>query len=114
MWLVVGLGNPRQRYHLTRHNVGFMVIDVLAKEHQIQLNQRKYHSVFGAGQIGDEPVILAKPLTYMNRSGIAVAELLTGFKLNQSHLIVISDDFHLPAEKFRDWLYRPVTHPEYR
>jgi PTH1 family peptidyl-tRNA hydrolase len=96
MWLVIGLGNPGQRYHLTRHNVGFMVIDALAKQHRIRVNQHKYHTVFGTGQIGSNPVVLAKPLTYMNRSGVAVQDLIAGFKLQSTDIIVINDDFHLP------------------
>jgi peptidyl-tRNA hydrolase, PTH1 family len=96
MWLVVGLGNPGQRYHLTRHNIGFRVIDLLAKQYQINLTRHKYHALLGSGQIGKTPVVIAKPLTYMNRSGIAVREMLSGFHLKVTDLIIISDDFHLP------------------
>jgi peptidyl-tRNA hydrolase, PTH1 family len=95
MWLVVGLGNPGQRYHLTRHNIGFKVIDLLAKQYRIKVTQHKYHALFGSGQIGEASVVIAKPLTYMNRSGIAVGEMLSGFHLKVTDLIVISDDFHL-------------------
>ncbi|MDI6783790.1 MAG: aminoacyl-tRNA hydrolase [bacterium] len=101
MWLVIGLGNPGQRYHLTRHNVGFMVIDLLAKQHRIQVTRHKEQAVFGRGRIGNESVILAKPLTYMNRSGIAVRNLIAWFKLQATDLIVISDDFHLPVGALR-------------
>jgi peptidyl-tRNA hydrolase, PTH1 family len=101
MWLVVGLGNPGQRYHLTRHNIGFSVIDLLAKQYRIKVTQHKYHAVMGSGQIGETAVVLAKPLTYMNRSGVAVRELLSGLKLQISDLIIISDDFHLPVGTIR-------------
>lgn len=101
MWLVVGLGNPGQRYHLTRHNIGFNVIDLLAKQYRIKMTQHKYHAVMGSGQIDEADVVLAKPLTYMNRSGTAVRELLSGLKLPVSDLIVISDDFHLPVGTIR-------------
>jgi peptidyl-tRNA hydrolase, PTH1 family len=96
MWLVVGLGNPGQRYHLTRHNIGFRVIDLLAKQYRIKVTQHKYHALLGSGQIDEVPVVIAKPLTYMNRSGIAVRDMLSGFHLKVADLIVISDDFHLP------------------
>lgn len=101
MWLIAGLGNPGQRYYLTRHNIGFMVIDLLARHNKIQISQHKYHSLIGVDRIGVEPVILAKPLTYMNRSGIAISELLSGFQLNNGNLMVISDDFHLPLGTIR-------------
>jgi peptidyl-tRNA hydrolase, PTH1 family len=101
MWLIVGLGNPGQRYHLTRHNIGFSVIDLLAKQYQIKVTQHKYHAIMGAGQIGDASVAIAKPLTYMNRSGVAVREMLAGLKPQASDLIIISDDFHLPVGTIR-------------
>ncbi|MFB3895680.1 MAG: aminoacyl-tRNA hydrolase [bacterium] len=101
MWLVVGLGNPGQRYHLTRHNIGFSVIDLLAKQYRIRLTQHKYHAIIGSGQIGEAEVVIAKPLTYMNRSGTAVREILSGLKLQVSELVVISDDFHLPVGTIR-------------
>jgi len=98
---VVGLGNPGQRYRLTRHNIGFMVVDVLAQQTGIKISQYKCHAVFGKGRLGNVPVVLAKPLTYMNESGIAVAELLNRFKVSATTAIIISDDFHLPLGKIR-------------
>lgn len=101
MWLIVGLGNPGQRYHLTRHNIGCIVIDLLAKQHQIKVVQHKFHSLFGSGRIGNESILLAKPLTYMNRSGVAIQEMLIGFDVDLTDLIIISDDFHLPIGDIR-------------
>lgn len=69
MKLIVGLGNPGREYELTRHNIGFMAIDELAKRWSISLNEQKFKGVFGAGFVNGEKVILLKPLTYMNLSG---------------------------------------------
>ncbi|MCX7919442.1 MAG: aminoacyl-tRNA hydrolase [bacterium] len=101
MWLVVGLGNPGIRYSNTRHNLGFMVVDRLAEQLGIPLRQHQCHSLTGKGKLGVEEIVLAKPLTYMNQSGIAVRELLHRLQLSPSSLIVISDDFHLPLGKLR-------------
>jgi PTH1 family peptidyl-tRNA hydrolase len=101
MWLVVGLGNPGQRYHFTRHNIGFIVNDTLAKEYHIKVIQHKHHALIGSGQISEASVVIAKPLTYMNRSGIAVREMLSGFKLEVKDLIIVCDDFHLPLGTIR-------------
>ena len=69
--LIVGLGNPGTKYQHTRHNMGFMVVEQLAHTHGILLERRKFNVLFGRGKVGSQPVILAKPMTYMNRSGPA-------------------------------------------
>lgn len=101
MKLVVGLGNPGDDYARTRHNIGFMVADSFAEKSHIVLNQTKFKALIGKGEIGGEEVIVAKPQTYMNRSGESVSSLLSFFKLNPSDCIVVCDDLDLPPGKVR-------------
>jgi PTH1 family peptidyl-tRNA hydrolase len=99
--LVVGLGNPGRAYRWTRHNMGFWLIDRLAKERGIELSRRAFLSLYGRGKIEKEEVILAKPLTYMNLSGEAVGRLLRFFKVPPENLVVLQDDLDLPLGKIR-------------
>ena len=101
MKLVVGLGNPGRSYRWTRHNMGFWLIERLAKELGIDLSRRGFQSVYGRGKMGNEEVILAKPLTYMNLSGEAVRRLLQFFKVLPENLVVLHDDLDLPFGKIR-------------
>ncbi len=101
MRLIVGLGNPGQEYRWTRHNMGFLVVDHLAKKEGIQLARRRFQAVFGQGKIAGEDVILAKPLTFMNLSGEAVTRLLRFFHIPPEDLIVIHDDLDMPFGKIR-------------
>lgn len=82
MYLIVGLGNPEEEYSKTRHNMGFDVINKLAKKHDINVEKTKFQSLYGTGMIENEKVILVKPQTYMNNSGEAVKPLLIFIKLN--------------------------------
>lgn len=100
-WIVLGLGNPGAEYARTRHNVGFEVVDLLAHRHQIRLNQRRDHARYGLGEIQGVPVLLAQPMTYMNRSGEAARALLQRYSLSPSRLLVIVDDVALPLGKLR-------------
>lgn len=100
-WLIVGLGNPGPEYSGTRHNVGFDAIDRLAKAHGIRMDVRKHRAVLGTGQIGGVPVVLCKPMTYMNLSGQAVAPILKQYGLKPERLVVIADELDLPAGKVR-------------
>jgi len=94
MWLVAGLGNPGDEYADTRHNIGFVTIDALADKYSISLRQKTSNYLFGRGFIEDQKVILVKPLTFMNRSGIAVRDVL--YKNEEIHnLIIIHDDLDL-------------------
>jgi PTH1 family peptidyl-tRNA hydrolase len=93
--LVVGLGNPGPRYEATRHNVGFRVIEALAAAHGIPLRERLSTAQYGAGAVGPHRVVLAKPLTYMNLSGQAVAGLRTHFSIPARDVIVVHDDLDL-------------------
>jgi PTH1 family peptidyl-tRNA hydrolase len=99
--LIVGLGNPGREYHWTRHNLGFLLLDELAREHRISLERRGLKSVYGRGRIARGEVILAKPQTYMNLSGEAVQRLLHFFKIPPLELIVLHDDLDLPWGKIR-------------
>ncbi len=94
MWLVAGLGNPGDEYSDTRHNIGFAVIDALATRYSISLKQKTSSYAFGRGFIEDQKAVLIKPLTFMNRSGIAVRDAL--FKNDDiENLIIIHDDLDL-------------------
>jgi PTH1 family peptidyl-tRNA hydrolase len=99
--LIAGLGNPGREYHWTRHNLGFLLLDELAREHRIPLDRRGLKSVYGRGRMARGEVILAKPQTYMNLSGEAVQRLLHFFKIPTQELIVLHDDLDLPWGKIR-------------
>jgi len=99
--LILGLGNPGRGYHWTRHNVGFLLLDGLAKKHGIDVSRRGMKSLYGRGRIGTEEVILAKPQTFMNLSGEAAQRLLQFFKIPPENLIVLHDDLDLPMGKPR-------------
>lgn len=100
-WLIVGLGNPGPEYARTRHNVGFEVIEALAARHRIKLATRKHRAVFGWGRIDGVAVVLAKPLTYMNLSGEAVAPLSREIGLKPERIVVIADDLDLDVGRVR-------------
>lgn len=100
--LIVGLGNPGREFYLTRHNIGFEVVDALVQRTKIKLkNKRKYLSLIGTGKIGEREVILAKPQTYMNQSGVALRLLVEEFRVGLNDLIVIYDDLDLPLGQLR-------------
>jgi len=102
MYIIVGLGNPTAQYMGTRHNVGFDAIDALAHEHNIAVEQQKHRAYIGKGVIAGQKVILAKPQTYMNRSGEAVFSLVDYYKVDESQkLIVIYDDVSLSVGQIR-------------
>jgi PTH1 family peptidyl-tRNA hydrolase len=101
MYFIVGLGNPGQKYEKTRHNVGFMVVDRLADEHRIPIHRKKSLYESGAGMLWTSKVILIKPVTFMNRSGLAVSQLIDYFHENASQLIVIHDDLDIPFGQIR-------------
>jgi PTH1 family peptidyl-tRNA hydrolase len=104
MILIVGLGNPGKKYEHSRHNVGFRVLDEIAKDSQIiPVNQaelkleenRKFKAEMAEAHLHDEKIILAKPLTFMNNSGIAVAAIANFYKIKPQNLWVISDDLDI-------------------
>ncbi|MBN2794435.1 MAG: aminoacyl-tRNA hydrolase [Clostridia bacterium] len=101
MYIVVGLGNPGKKYDVTRHNIGFEVVEELARENQIKINKTKFKSLIGEGNIGSEKVVLMKPQTYMNLSGEAVMKAMEFYKVPIEHLIVIYDDIDVEFAKIR-------------
>ncbi len=100
-YLIVGLGNPGRRYANTRHNVGYDVIDAVAKELGVDLVHGSSNAFLGWGEHRDLSVGLAKPLTYMNRSGTCVAELLQRNDVSRERLLVVYDDLNLKLGAIR-------------
>lgn len=94
-WLFVGLGNPGGEYAATRHNVGYEVIRLLSERHGVKLTTRKFQSHYGVGHIEGRAAALAKPMTFMNRSGIAVAALARHFGVESQNVVIIYDDMDL-------------------
>ncbi|CAL5096093.1 unnamed protein product [Urochloa decumbens] len=96
-WLFVGLGNPGRMYKGTRHNVGFDIIDAIAEAEGISVSSKQFKAIVGKGLIGDVPVMLAKPQTYMNASGESVGQLVSYFKIPLNQLVV-DEEYHRPFE----------------
>jgi len=100
-WLLVCLGNPGREYESTRHNIGFMAADELARRENVKINKLRYRALTGEVRLGGQRVLVIKPQTYMNLSGEAV-KLAGGFyKIPPDHVLVISDDVALPLGKLR-------------
>ena len=101
MKLIVGLGNPGAEYEGTRHNVGFEVIDLLARRHNIAVSKRNFKSVYGEGGIGGEKVLLMRPMTYMNLSGEAVGAMARFYKLEPTDVWIVLDEVALAPGRIR-------------
>lgn len=101
MIAIIGLGNPGRNYVDTRHNVGFKTIDLLAHRNNIKINKIKFKSVYGEGFIDGEKVLLIKPQTYMNNSGIAVMELFNFYKIPIENIVIIVDDVDIEFGKIK-------------
>jgi PTH1 family peptidyl-tRNA hydrolase len=101
VYLIVGLGNPGDDYRLSRHNIGFMVIDRLAQIHGIRVNRYKCLSLCGEGRFNGERVFLAKPRVFMNRSGHAVKKVLDFLEIDVINLLVVHDDIDLDFGRLR-------------
>jgi peptidyl-tRNA hydrolase, PTH1 family len=100
--LIVGLGNPGIEYQFTPHNLGFLTVDRIASDRNVEVRNRQCQALTGRTQIGDEPVLLAKPETFMNLSGLSVRQLLDEYQLRpESDLIVIYDELDLPMGTIR-------------
>ncbi len=100
MWIIAGLGNPGGKYRNTRHNVGFQAVDLLSKRLHVTFASRGNYLI-AEGTIQDNPVVLLKPLTYMNLSGLAVSDLLRKKRASAENLIVIHDDLDLPPGRIK-------------
>lgn len=101
MKLIVGLGNPGPQFAETRHNIGFQIVEQLARQHVFQSRKMQFNAIVISGALGSEKVLLARPLTYMNESGRAVASLLRWLKLEPADLLVVYDEIDLPLGKLR-------------
>jgi peptidyl-tRNA hydrolase, PTH1 family len=101
MFLVAGLGNPGEQYAATPHNLGFFVVDRLAARHGIRVTRKECQALIGQGNIGGKPVLLAKPQTYMNLSGVAIRPLMQKNELTPAELVLVYDELDLPWGSLR-------------
>ena len=101
MKLIVGLGNPGNEYNKTRHNVGFMCIDEIAKHFNVEFTNNKYNGLFADFIYNGEKIILLKPQKYMNLSGEVIKKYIDFFKINVNDILVICDDLDIPLGKYR-------------
>jgi PTH1 family peptidyl-tRNA hydrolase len=100
--LIVGLGNPGIEYQFTPHNLGFLVVDRIASEYRVEIRNRQCRALTARIQVGDEPVLLAKPETYMNLSGLSVRELVAEYDLKpEKDLVVVQDELDFPLGTLR-------------
>ena len=100
-YLIVGLGNPGRQYESTRHNAGFICMDILAEKYAIKINKLKFKSLMGEGRIEGKRCLLLKPQTFMNLSGEAVRDAVEFYKIPIENIIVICDDISLEPGKMR-------------
>ena len=100
-FLIVGLGNPGKQYESTRHNAGFICMDILAEKYDIKINKLKFKSLMGEGRIEGKRCLLLKPQTFMNLSGEAVRDAVDFYKIPVENIIVICDDISLEPGKMR-------------
>lgn len=101
MKLIVGLGNPGKEYEGTRHNCGFITLDVLADKLQVEINQSKFKGLYVKTKYAGEDIILLKPQTYMNLSGESVIQFMNFFKIDKQDILVVYDDLDMPVGKLR-------------
>ena len=101
MYLIVGLGNPEKEYENTRHNMGFNVINKIAKDCDIKLTQSKFNGLYTIENINGEKVILLEPQTYMNLSGKSIKQFIDFYKIENDHILVIYDDMDVEVEKIK-------------
>ena len=100
-YLIVGLGNPGHEYEDTRHNAGFEVVSLLAERLGLEFSAGKGDYILARGRLGDIPVILAKPTTFMNQSGFSVHGLISFYKIEVEQLLFVVDDVNIPLGKIR-------------
>ena len=99
--IVAGLGNPGDKYYLTRHNAGFLAMDYIAQKHSAKIDRVKYKSLCGEATVGGKSVLLMKPQTFMNNSGEAIAEAASFYKIPAENIIIIYDDISLDVGRLR-------------
>ncbi len=99
--LIAGLGNPGDRYNKTRHNAGFMVIDIISNHFNIPVNKKKFNNIYGLGVFEDNKIILAKPQNYMNLSGPPVLALAKFYKISCEEILIIHDDIDIDFKKIK-------------
>ena len=99
--IIVGLGNPGDKYYMTRHNAGFLAIDHIAEKHSVRINRSKFKALCAEATIGGKSVLLVKPQTYMNNSGEAVSEAASFYKIPAENVIVICDDVNFDVGVLR-------------
>lgn len=100
-WLIVGLGNPGDKYDGTRHNAGFLAVDALADKGQFRISRVKFKALTAQAEVGGQGALVMKPTTYMNLSGEAVGEAARFYHIPPAQVLVISDDVDLPLGKLR-------------
>lgn len=100
-YLIAGLGNPGKKHRKNRHNIGFMAVDRLAEENGIAMSRAQSKAVVGNGRIAGKPVILAKPQTYMNRSGDSIGPLVNYYRIPLQNVLIIYDELDLPFGALR-------------
>lgn len=100
-WIVVGLGNPGEEYRWTPHNLGFLTVEALARDAGVRLSRPEENSLVGRGTIAGRKTVLAKPLSYMNRSGGPVKRLLNRYQARPNRLLVVYDELDLPWGRLR-------------
>lgn len=101
MYIIAGLGNPGRKYENTRHNIGFIALDLLAERNDIKINKIKHKALVGEGRIFGQKVLLVKPQTYMNLSGQSLREVMAYYKEDMEKLVVIYDDIDIPMGTVR-------------
>ena len=101
MYIIVGLGNPGKKYENTRHNMGFLAVDLLAEKYGIKVNKLRFKALTGEGRIAGQKVLIMKPQTYMNLSGESVRQAMEYYKEDSQNLIVIYDDIDIPTGSVR-------------
>ena len=101
MYIIAGLGNPGRKYENTRHNMGFIAVDLLAEKYGIKVDKIKFKALVGEGRIAGQKVLLVKAQTYMNLSGESIREVMSFYKEGIENLIVIYDDIDIPTGTIR-------------
>ncbi len=101
MFLIVGLGNPEEKYKTTFHNMGFIAAGDAAEKLGVRFRKKECEAITAEANVGGEKIILARPLTYMNASGRAVKQLMARYKVTAKELVVLYDDYDLPKGSVR-------------